>query len=753
MDASGNVRFIQRQRRREDIEYTEYLKLLDNPNVKVERMGYVMTPTGNQLVEVYVTEEIHSWKGEHATGNLETGIFDLGPFSGRYDKVFIKAEHAQRTPKGRIDITSPKISTCEYLEDHHEHYSLTATSVSVWPEQDREDMRYLKDTDNYSMLVYNPVLKVFGIPIFYFPIMYKPAWDSGLGVGVRMGSNSDWGYFLQLKKSFSIWDYPNTKATLFADFYSKRGIGGGLGVRSYTHDSKTDFFMYGIHDTGVDKRKARMKFDSNRYDLWVSHVNHLTPRLDVRGRFEKLSDIEFLHDFFRKREDIDPQPATFGAIEYQFDRLSVSAYVRPRVNNFFTVVERLPEIRLDAPRQELFKNIYYQGEMSFSYLRQRWRKFDYPRAAGGADLKNYESMRFDSLNMFYYPFSFMDINLIPRAGVRLTAYSRSSKTKIDTDQLYENAKVDYPHVDNAGNVVNYDSKGGARFRVVPEVGIEINTKIHRVWQDVKSAFWEIDGLRHVMVPYMNYNFIPQPNVDRDKLYYFDDIDRIEEQNFIRIGVKNRLQTRRGAYGAQEIYNWMTLENYMDFHFDNSQGDGVGNFGTLFAFQPFPDLSVNADLLINIGSGGVSRFSPNIEYKINEDWRVYGGYYYQNEYTERAAYSMGSSLSDITSGTAFEKKYGRNHSIYGGIDFPLIDDKTKGSTSINYNFEAGMLDEARFGITRLLHCWEVGVEYRLRQRNDDMAESMWEHQIMFTLGLTAYPKFKIEAKQEVGGANE
>ena len=44
-----------------------------------------------------------------------------------------------------------------------------------------------------------------------------------------------------------------------------------------------------------------MKFDSNRYDLWVSHVNHLTPRLDVRGRFEKLSDIEFLHDFFRKR--------------------------------------------------------------------------------------------------------------------------------------------------------------------------------------------------------------------------------------------------------------------------------------------------------------------------------------------------------------------------------------------------------------------------------------------------------------------
>jgi hypothetical protein len=30
---------------------------------------------------------------------------------------------------------------------------------------------------------------------------------------------------------------------------------------------------------------------------------------------------------------------------------------------------------------------------------------------------------------------------------------------------------------------------------------------------------------------------------------------------------------------------------------------------------------------------------------------------------------------------------------------------------------------------------------------------WEHQFMFTVGLSAVPGFKISAKQEVGGAND
>lgn len=758
VEATGRVKFVQRKRRKTEIPYEEYLKLLEKPDVKVIRNGYVMTPTGKQLVDVTLVEEIHSWTGDRAVGNLTTGIFDLGKFAGHYDAFFVSGKHAERTPKGEIRIKDAKLTTCEYVKDNHEHYSVTATSISVWPwdEDQSQNMRYMKDADHYSLIAYNTVLRVFDIPIFYFPVMYKPAWDSGFGISTRMGSNTDWGYFLQLKKTFklpSVVDGFSNKVSLFGDYYSKRGFGGGVGAQSLSQNTKTDFFMYGIHDRGVKPRRGRMKFDEGRYDLWVSHINHITPRLDFRGRFEMLSDVDFLHDFFRTREDIDPQPATYGALEYQFDRLSVGAYVRPKVNRFFSVVEKLPEVRIDVPRQELFKNIYYQGEMSFNYMKMNWRHFNYPRAKGGPDPKDYESFRFDSLNMLYYPFKISEINLIPRAGIRFTAYSRSSDTKIDQQQIENYVKVDAPYTDNPGTIVNYDSKGGSKFRVVAEFGLEANTKIQQSWMNAKSAFWEIDGFRHVMVPYLNYNFIPTPTVSRDRLYYFDDIDRIEKQHFIRIGIKNRLQTRRGAYGAQEIYDWASIEHYMDFHFHSFDDTTVGDFGTVVNFQPFSNLSAKADLLFNMGKGTLSRFSPTLEYQINEDWRVFGGYYYQNTYTQRAAYSMGSSITDITSGTAFERSYSRNHSIFGGLEFPIIDDKTKGMGQINYNFEQAMLDEAKIGITRSLHCWEVGFEYRIRQRNDDIGDMMWEHAFMFTLGLTAYPSFKVSAKQEVGGAND
>jgi len=762
IEAEGRVTFVKRSTTNQELRYKEYLKLLDDPDIKVIRNGYIMGPTGRQLVDVTIIEEKHSWKGDKASGNLTTGVFDLGELYGHYDAFFIKGGHAERATNGDIEIKDAKMTTCEYIKDNHEHYSITASTIKVWPDdKTRHDRKYMVDADHYNILAYNAVLRFFNVPVFYFPIFYKPAWDHGPGVRFRAGNSSDWGYFVQLKKSFDIplppkiygWPSPTTTATVLSDYYSKRGFGLGAAVKAYTRDSKTKFFMYGIHDNDVDKRKGRMEFPSNRYDLWFSHMNHITPRLDFRGRFEKLSDVNFLHDFFRARSDIDPQPATFMSLEYQFNRLSIGAYARPRVNDFFTVVEKLPEIRLDAPRQELFKGLYYQGEMSFSYMRMKWRDFDYPRSRGGDDLEDYETFRFDSLNMFYYPFKLSKVNFIPRAGIRLTSYSQTSKTKIDTDMLKNYAKVDNPYVDNPSKITNYDSKGGAKFRIAAEFGLEVNTKIYRTWSGVKSAYWALDGLRHVMVPYLNYTYIPEPNIDREHIYYFDDIDRITEQNFIRVGIKNRLQTRRGAYGAQEIYNWATIEHYVDFHFNSFEGNDLGNFGTVVNFQPFPDFSAKMDLLLNLGEANVSRFAPTMEYRINDDWKVFGGYYYQNKYTERPAYSMGSSLTDLTSGTAFEKPYGRNQSVFTGVEFPIIDSKTHGKASIRYNFESAVLDEASFGVTRSLHCWEVGVTYKVRQRKDDMDDWNWEHQFMFTVGLSDVPGFKISAKQEVGGANE
>ncbi len=754
IDATGRVSFIQRSKTNMEVDYKEYLKLLKDPNSKITVNGYVMTPTGRQKLQLTVIKEINNWTGKRAVGNLTTGIFDLGAFSGRNGVYYISGGNAERKPGGNIMIKDAKVTTCEYVKDNHEHYSLSASSVELYPKKSNTEDEDYQNPGEYHMIVWNAWLKVGGFPIFYFPFLYKPPDDSlGLGIQLQGGSDSKWGYFVQTSKTlkFNFWDAATT-TKLMLDYYSKRGIGGGVDFEVNTTNSYTNAFIYGVRDKEYGgERIGRFDYDSNRYDMYISHLTHITPRLDVRAHMELLSDSEILHDFFKDREDTNPQPTSFVSLEYQFDRLSLGTYVRPRLNDFYSVAETLPEVRLDIPRQELFKNLYYQGETSAAYMKMKWRDYDYARASGGQDISDYESGRFDTLHMFYYPFKIFDsINLIPRAGVRLTAYSKTSKGKVTQNELESNYIVDSPTTDRNGTVTNYDSKGGGKIRFASEFGLEMNAKFYRSWDNAKSAFWGVDGLRHVMVPYVNYNYIPGVTLNRDKIYYFDDVDRIIEQNFVRVGIKNRLETRRGAYGEQEIYTWASVENYVDFHFQTEDGfDNMGDFGTIFKWNPFPEFQATTDLLIDVGGGSISRFSTRFDYDITENWKVFAGYLYQNDYTQRSVYSMGSSLTDITSGSSFTRSYGQQQSIFGGLEFPIWDERTRGKVSMYYDLEQNMINEARFGVKRIFHCWEAGVEWRVKQRNDDVGEGEWENTFMFTLSLTDLPSVKIAAKS---GAN-
>ena len=96
--------------------------------------------------------------------------------------------------------------------------------------------------------------------------------------------------------------------------------------------------------------------------------------MDFRGVVDVLNDFNFLEDFFDARYNRNVQPPSYAAVEYEGERFSAALQTTFRVNDFFSTVERLPELRLDFFRQELFKNIYYQGETSAGYYRTKWRE-------------------------------------------------------------------------------------------------------------------------------------------------------------------------------------------------------------------------------------------------------------------------------------------------------------------------------------------------------------------------------------------
>ncbi len=748
-EATGDVRLTRRTRTETEILPWELKKLQADPDNLVTVEGTVIEPSGLEKLQVTIVTSQAVWRGERVVGNLTTGIFNFDQFRGKYNFFYLEGTDAERFADQTVTVHQPRLTTCEYLLDEHEHYSITASRVRLIPKQADQRTKYYSDRGHYHLHAYNCVFWIGNVPVLWLPYIYKPAEESAWSWQFIGGQDSDWGYYLLTTKRLRISDYPDVRTKFFFDIYSKRGIAVGNEIKMRTQDSYTESFVYGMHDMDPDDRSGRFDIPSERYDLRLSHRHHLTPRMDFRGHIEKISDPNFLEDFFEGSARQNPQPATFADLEYQFDRLTLSAYVHPRINDFDTVVERLPELRLDVPRQELFGGLLYQGESSYANLRMKWRDYDRRRTRGnGVDPRDYSAARFDTLHMFYYPFELMDwLNLIPRAGMRLTYYARTSETDIRPDDLKTILTVDTLDGEPGGDVRNYDGTKHNRLRVTGEFGLEANTKFYRSWHGAKNATLELDGIRHVIVPYMNYNYIPEPNVHRDELYYFDDIDRITEQNFVRVGWKNRLQTRRGGWDKQHIYNWATLENYFDFHFNRENGvktRHLGDFGTILSFTPFPELTVNSRLLVG-PADGINRFDAGVEWEFRRDWRLFANYIFQNDYTQRVPYSMGSSLSEINSGSAFARSYGRSQQIRGGLRFP-INEKTRGEFALGYDFEDQAVIDSRIRLIRTLHCWEAAIEYGLRQRRNDNGDRENNHTVMFTMSLTDLPSVKIQARQ-------
>jgi len=776
-EAIGNVRIYELLKKKTMIDLNKLAELSAYPQSSVDILGYKIDPTGKQYATVEVTYRGNMFKAKKVTGNLSSGYFQFVDFTVRYDTFTMRAKSGTRKPGGEITIKDGEMSSCSYLENNNEHYSVKCSSATLSPQQTKGfGISGSPDLGDHSIWARNCSYNVYGIPVLWLPFIHKPK-DESLGLfQFQGGYNSFWGAFFLLSKRYRLSDSPYSSVKLMADYYTMRGFGYGADADIVSEFSKTRILGYGLYDmkpyeTTEDVASHRLEIPHARYNVRINNVSHLTPRLDFRGQFQLLSDYYFLYDFFKNQYNNNPEPSTYGAFEYQFDRFTASIFSRVQTNNFFNTVESLPTFRLNFPRQELFSNIYWEGQTSIGYNSMKWREFDRPRTLGNkVDPKNYESTRFDMVNMFYYNLKLKNFSIIPRAGVRLTYYSRSSEQKVTSKDVMALCAVSAPEGNSNATVVNYDAKGGGKVRFVGEVGVETSAKISRSWLNVRNAYWQLDGLRHVIEPYMNYTYIPDPSVDRDHLYFFDEIDRIEKQNFVRVGIRNRLQTRRGDYGNEKIYSWFSMENYWDYHFETNGDLGhVGDFATKIYFKPTEKLSFLTFFSVDASGndriektdteGGnsnglaidwLNKWEVMAHYKPTEDINLFMSYVLQNPYTTHSVYSMGSNFTEIQGGGVFDQEYtSLVQNIRFGFGVPLMPDrKLRAEYEFFYDFQAGYMRQQQLRIIKKLHCWEAAIELSQGQKRNEDEEKEYNYTAMMTLTLTGMqtPLKKINREQ-------
>ena len=679
---------------------------------------------------------------DRLAGNMKTGYFRFDNLTILFKSMGCHARMAERIADGTITAYDARMSVCEYIENGNEHYSISAGKMVFTPlRTGLEDFKSANGNKNdYSVTMTNSLVNVYGVPILWLPLFYKPKDESPGLFSLTWGKNSDWGYYISASRKFYFTDVPSSSVRILTDYFTDRGVGYGLRGRISADDSLTELQAYSIYDIhpfeSEDYDDYRLRVPHDRYMFRLTHLTHVTPRLDFRAQFFWTSDYYFTKDFFADIYNSDTQPSTFAAIEHEFDNFSFGAIFRPRVNRFYSTVEKLPGIRIDIPRQQIFNTgIYYQGSSSADYLRNRWIRFNrrFDRPVKDSDLHDYEAYRFDTTHFLYLPVNLDWLNFIPRAGLKFTAYSNTSKEKIDTNDLL--AMINSAHPQNlvARVLKRYDRDGGAKTRLATELGFELSTKLHNTWNDVRISSMQIDGLRHIARPYVNYTFINVAGLNRDHTYYFDEIDRIDDQNFFRFGIENRLQTRT-ENGIRDI---LAMENYWDLHLQTADGFGnvekftrVGDLGTIISVSPLKNLTISTSFLVslddqngdipdtirngrNVGQTGIrakwlDRWDLSLTYTPIEDVMFTVSYTYNRPYTTRTAYSMGTTLSQIESGGYFDRYYDEHNELFTfGVSMPLTPDRrTFGAFTCSYDFQDGCFTNLGFSLVRRFHCVEV-----------------------------------------------
>ncbi|HWB02860.1 MAG TPA: hypothetical protein VG796_07525 [Verrucomicrobiales bacterium] len=524
------------------------------------------------------------FRGEEATYNTATKQIDATGMRTSVEPLFFKAASLRSTGGGSeisvIDLDSPEFTT-EDSEDPS--YRLTADHVSIYP-GDRVVFRKVR-------------VKAGESTIFYLPGATQSL-DGELAYTVMPGYRSNLGAYLLNQYSTTIGDHSLIKYKL--DLYSERGVGGGFDLESRRYDRNSrfgKFKFYWLYDNDPQTSSSfstasREDVDNSRYRVNLQHRIYLPG--PEQGDFyvdidvNKISD-EFLYeDFFQNDLRNDPQPDNFVNFVKRGDRGEISLLTRFHANDFYESDTRLPEFAIDRVRQPLWNTgLFYSGQSSLGMLEERYRD-NVPGIEPGF-------FRSYSWNELYYPMSFVDgaISVIPRLGAGYAGYSG----------------IEGPDPDDTS-------------RFIFSAGLDTSIKFSRVYDDVVIPSLGIDGLRHIVQPYISWSYVSADELDglngidilvpttRPRpleVSNFAAIDSLHDWNIVRLGVSNRLQTRRN----RTSFNWLTSNTYIDAFIDDPEYNR--DFSNLYQdveWRPVPwgKLSVGAQVPISDRYGNFSEIN-------------------------------------------------------------------------------------------------------------------------------------------------
>lgn len=641
--------------------------------------------TGEVVAEgnVRLEREGQIWRGEYLEYNFKTGRLRGQNFRTGASPIYAQGKLLLGDTKAKVYVGSSGYLTSDDTE--HPGHSISAARIVVVPGQ------YVE--------AWHAMLRLRNVPVFYLPYYRRSLKDHSSRFSMTPGYRSLYGPFLLT--SYNWYWNEQLEGTLHLDERVKRGVGVGPDFTWHLPKYGEGLFKsYYINDQDPgDDPFTSKPIDEERYRVWFGHQVSLQTNLTAKALIRYQSDPFITRDFFESEYRRNTQPNSFVEVDKLWSNYSLDLLAQPQVNEFFETVERLPDLKLSGMRQQIGRTpLFYETESSIGYYRRKFADTDTNAP--------FSAMRADSFHQVVLPMNFFNwLNVAPRVGGRVTHYSEAGME---------------------GGVTEEQDRG------VFNTGVETSFKASRLWRGAESEFWQIDGLRHIIEPSANYVFVPDPSVSPRELPQFDytvpttrllpitypdfnAIDSIDAQNVIRLGLRNRLQTKRKR-GIEDVVH---SSLYTDLRLDpNASQKSFSDVYSDLDYRPFVWVTLNSEIRYDVNEHRLKEANHGLTLNPNDTWSWRVGHRY---------------LENLP---GFGPESGNNtfyHVFYYRFD-------ENWGARISHHFEArdGTLKEQQYTVYRDFRSWTGALTFRVRERREASAD----YTVAVTFSLKAFPRYAL-----------
>lgn len=616
-----------------------------------------VTATGDVLVE----QEGMTWSGESVEYNFKTRQMKTGLFKAGSAPYFAAGAGLSYDMEAKEYLMSkPALTTDDMAEPY---FKVRAKIVKISPGQYVEARKatvYAGET-----------------PIMYFPYYHRNLQKHRFFYVPEPGYRSIYGVYL--KNSFCYDFDQHLSGATHVDYRWERGIAGGQDFDFIHPKYGTGHLMtYYAHDLKPHKYEGESWLPKERQWVYFDYRLQLRPDMEIKTAIREQSDPYALRDFEEDMYQRNQQPSTFVEFNYDWYNFNLNVMAQPRINDFFQNVERLPDVKFDAYRQQLgISPFYYESQSQMGYFDYRYSNLDDFRS------DDYRAFRGDTYHQITLPTTaFGWLNFTPRVGGRGSYYSSSEGSNWNTSEVG---------------------------RAVFNTGAETSFKLTRTWKNAENKFWAVDGLRHIIEPSFNYVFVPDPSRRIDELPQFDEltdtyrllpldypdftsIDSIDSENVVRLGLRNRLQTERDGR-LVNLINWVM---YTDWRLDPKETQTrFSDFYSSLTFSPRDWLSFTTENRVNTDNADMRESSNYLVLHPSSQWSLAFGYRFMEErYVE-----------------GYSEPYSNN--LFMGRFTVRLNENYAFRTRLQFEARDGTLEEQEYTLYRDMRSWVGAFRFKVR----------------------------------------